>query len=107
MTFNLAPGPQAFAADSLRLREQPQLHPILDCALARADVLRERAQILKWWRIGESGGALGGAVDSSASGHGTVGNTRRHLRSPQTYGKPRGRGRGPGFHLAASGLPKP
>jgi len=53
MALDLFPLPKPLAADLPRLREQPLPHPILDRALARADVLRERREILKRWRVGK------------------------------------------------------
>src|SRR5262249_41240181 len=60
MALALFPLPKPLAADLPRLREQPLPHPILDRALARADVLGERREILKRRR---GGGRHGGYSD--------------------------------------------
>src|SRR5688572_28212949 len=54
MPFNVLPAPQPFTALHARLRKCPHFHPILDRVLVRADVLGERAQVLKRRRVGEA-----------------------------------------------------
>src|SRR5215510_6507802 len=57
MALNLFPQPEPLAADLSRLREQALPHPVLDRALARADMLGERRKVLKRRRVGERHGS--------------------------------------------------